>query len=150
MAAVEADHWWYKSMRETTAALLGPYLTGHQSLLDAGCGAGGFLEWAASTGHFDRLAGCDVAGEAIAMARKRTTGFDLRIAPLHRLPFAAGAFDVVTVNHVLQHVHEEQVLDALQECRRRPLPGASCCCAPTVLAARTGSGRIGASTTGAR
>ncbi len=49
--AVEEQHWWHVGMREITAALLRERLArGHLSLLDAGCGTGGFLAWATGYG----------------------------------------------------------------------------------------------------
>ena len=46
---VDTRHWWHLGMRSIEAVLLGDRLqrTG-QSVLDAGCGTGGFLAWAAS------------------------------------------------------------------------------------------------------
>ncbi len=62
-------------MREITAALLHERLArGHLSLLDAGCGTGGFLAWAAGTGSFDRLAGVDISAEAVELAEDGGAG----------------------------------------------------------------------------
>ncbi len=124
IAAVETDHWWHEAMRAASATLLAPELSrSGQGLLDAGCGTGGFLRWAAGTGAFTRLAGCDLSAEAIALARARDPGLELHVAPLDRMPVPDGSFDLVTVNDVLQHVPEALVEAGLRECRRVLRPG---------------------------
>lgn len=112
----EETHWWPAGMRRIAAALLAGRLSG--DLLDAGCGAGGFLAWAASEGTFGRLCGVDVSEEAIALARRAVPGADIRVAPVHELPFADGAFDVAILADVLQHVREDDVPHSLSELRR--------------------------------
>ena len=124
IAAAEHDHWWPAGMRRISAVLLREPLSGDgQAVLDAGCGAGGFLAWLAGTGAFARLAGADIATRAIELAAERVPGAELHVAPLHQLPFADAAFDVVTVNDVLQHVPERTVGAALRECGRVLRPG---------------------------
>jgi SAM-dependent methyltransferase len=116
---VDTTHWWHLGMRRIEAALLGDRLrVSSQSLLDAGCGTGGFLAWAAEVGAFDRLCGADVSSEAIGLARKVVPQADLRVAPLQVLPFEEAAFDVAVLNDVLQHVHEDDVEPGLRELRR--------------------------------
>jgi SAM-dependent methyltransferase len=108
-------------MREIEATLLRGRL--HGSVLDAGCGTGGFLTWAAARGTFSRLAGVDISAEAIELAREVVPSAELRVAPLDRLPFGDGEFDLAVSHDVLQHV-PEAVLDAgLRELRRVLRPG---------------------------
>jgi SAM-dependent methyltransferase len=117
--AIEEHHWWHVGMRKISAAVLGERLRWrHQSLLDAGCGTGGFLGWASRTGAFDHLAGVDISPQAIDFARDSVPGSDLRVAPLHALPFGDGEFDLVSLNDVLQHVDERQVETGLREMHR--------------------------------
>lgn len=119
IAAVEGGHWWHEGMRDLTAELLAARLdSSGQALLDAGCGTGGFLRWAATTGAFDGLAGCDLSSHAIALARERSPALELHVAPLDALPFEDRRFDVLTVNDVLQHLPEDDVGASLRECRR--------------------------------
>ncbi|MDQ4080356.1 MAG: class I SAM-dependent methyltransferase, partial [Gemmatimonadota bacterium] len=89
-----------------------------QRLLDAGCGAGGFLRWARTTGAFDEVAGVDVASAAIDLARRRVPEADLRVAALAELPFEPGSFDVVVTNDVLQHIPLDDVSASVRELRR--------------------------------
>jgi SAM-dependent methyltransferase len=117
LAAVEDGHWWHRGMRAVAASLLGERLARGGALLDAGCGTGGFLAWAAQRG-FGPLSGIDVAPQALDAARRRLPGADLRQAPLWELPFDGGAFAVVVCNDVLQHVEEQHEARSVQELRR--------------------------------
>ena len=58
LRATEQSHWWYEGMHEIAAALLADRLERPRlSLLDAGCGTGGFLAWAARRADVERLCG---------------------------------------------------------------------------------------------
>jgi SAM-dependent methyltransferase len=118
---VDSRHWWHLGMREIEAALLRGRL--HGSVLDAGCGTGGFLGWAASRGTFSRLAGVDISAEAIEIARDVAPSAELRVAPLDRLPFEDGEFDLAVSHDVLQHVPEGVLDVGLRELRRVLRPG---------------------------
>ncbi len=116
LAQVEQGHWWHRGMREISAALLGDRLR-QGPLLDAGCGTGGFLAWAALRGAAP-LAGVDPSAEAVERARALAPGADVRVAELAALPFPDGSFAVVTCHDVLQHVDEGDVDRSLVELRR--------------------------------
>ena len=133
--AIERGHWWEVGMREVTAALLGPTLArGGSSLLDAGCGTGGFLLWAEGTGAFRRFCGVDVSPEAVTLAAQAVPSAELHVAPLHVVPFDDDDFDLVVANDVLQHVHEDEVRASLRELRRVLRPRGT-------LVVRTNGGR---------
>jgi SAM-dependent methyltransferase len=118
---VDTRHWWHLGMRSLAGALLDGRL--HGALLDAGCGTGGFLAWAAGTGALTRLCGIDLSAEAIELARETVPEAELHAAPLDRIPFGDAEFDVAVSLDVLQHV-PEGVLDAsLRELRRVLRPG---------------------------
>jgi SAM-dependent methyltransferase len=117
--AVEEQHWWHRGMREITRALLGERLARpNVRLLDAGCGTGGFLRWASEVASPARLAGVDLSAEAVALAGARVPAADLQVATVAALPFADGAFDVVFLNDVLQHVHEDELATSVRELGR--------------------------------
>jgi SAM-dependent methyltransferase len=117
--AVEEQHWWHVGMREITAALLRQRLAdSHLNLLDAGCGTGGFLAWAARTGSFDRLCGVDISAEAVELARAAVPAAELHVSTLEKMPFDDGSFDIAVLNDVLQHVEERDVEPSLRELRR--------------------------------
>jgi SAM-dependent methyltransferase len=114
----EQAHFWYRGMWGISVALLGDRLHAGLRLLDAGCGTGGYLRFVLDRGSFASVAGADIAAAAIALARERVPQANLRVAPLRELPFAAGSFELVVSNDVLQHVHEAEVHESLLEVRR--------------------------------
>ena len=63
-------------------------------VLDAGCGAGVFLELVAARGGIG--AGTDAAPELLELARGRAPGADLRSGDLEALPWEDDSFDLVT------------------------------------------------------
>jgi SAM-dependent methyltransferase len=94
-------------------------------LLDAGCGTGGFLRWALDEGSFAEAAGVDVSSAAIELARQRVPEATFDVAPLWTLPHEDGAFNLIVMNDVLQHIPEDRVNEALAELRRTLAPGAA-------------------------
>lgn len=122
--AAELDHWWHTGMWQVSLALLGGRAAAPAgALLDAGCGTGGFLLRAEQLGAFDHLAGVDLGAEAIELARGRVPAAAFSVAPLDRLPFDDGAFDLVVTNDVLQHVDEPVLGQSAAELRRVVKPG---------------------------
>lgn len=117
----ERTHWFNRGMEQVSIALLGDRL--HGALLDAGSGTGGFLRFVRGLGVCDRLCGVDVSAEAIALARAELPEAELSVGGLTSVPFEDGAFDVVTLNDVLQHVEEREVGPSLRELRRVTKPG---------------------------
>jgi ubiquinone/menaquinone biosynthesis C-methylase UbiE len=124
IAEVDERHWWYRGMLAIECALLGDRLSRPgQTLLDVGCGTGGFLHWAAESGSFASVAGVDLGSSAVDFARRRVPEADLQVAPMRELPFASSSFDLVVTHDVLQHVHEREVAESLRELRRVLAPG---------------------------
>jgi SAM-dependent methyltransferase len=121
---VEQRHWWQRGMRRITLTLLGGRLeTAGQHLLDAGCGSGGFLRWAAQLDAFDSASGVDASRDAIELARGRAPDARLVVARVSELPFPDSSFDVAFLNDVLQHIPEDEVQASLAELRRTLGPG---------------------------
>ncbi len=124
ISSVERRHWWHRGMRDIGAALLGERLTpGEQSLLDVGCGTGGYLEWAKTTGRFARLAGIDVSAEALELAHERVPEAELALSGAGRISFDDCSFDLVSLNDVLQHIHQNEIAASLAELHRVLRPG---------------------------
>ena len=71
-------------------------------VLDIGCGEGGFLQWAAAAGW--ETVGIDPDPAAVASARAR--GFDVRCGSVEMLHDERSSFDAVTLNHVIEHLHD--------------------------------------------
>ncbi len=84
------------------------------SLLDVGCGAGGFCVLAAE--HGLDVCGLDAAEGLIGVARARLPGADLRLGELEELPYADRSFDAVTGFNSFQFA--TRPVRALAEARR--------------------------------
>lgn len=101
MAAVEGEHWWYRSLHALVAQALAAHPRGPEArVLDAGCGTGGLLRFLAERG-FRRLSGFDVSPFAIEVCLAR--GLPVRQADL-RDPGALpppGALDAVVSTDTL-------------------------------------------------
>jgi 2-polyprenyl-3-methyl-5-hydroxy-6-metoxy-1,4-benzoquinol methylase len=87
------------------------------NLLDAGCGNGEFMKLAGKLGFCPF--GLDPDEQAIILARK--AGLDVQKGTLPGSGLPRGSFDHITVNHVLEHLH--QPLEALEELRELLKPG---------------------------
>lgn len=117
MRELEDHYWWFVARRRVALALLDDAGLTKPRLLDGGCGAGALLAELAQRG---RAVGVDVSASAIALTRER--GLEPIVqADLERLPLAAGAFDVVMLLDVLEHVRDDQ--QALNEAARVLRPG---------------------------
>jgi 2-polyprenyl-6-hydroxyphenyl methylase / 3-demethylubiquinone-9 3-methyltransferase len=96
-------------------AFLLAHVSAGDRVLDVGAGDGTFAEVLVGAGA--RVAGVDVAEEALRRARLRALGADLRrVAEGAPLPFAEDAFDLVWAGEVLEHVAD--VVGLLAEVRR--------------------------------
>jgi SAM-dependent methyltransferase len=89
-------------------------------LLDAGCGAGLFLELAAERGAI--VAGVDAAPSMIAIARDRVPTASVRAGDLEDLPYDDATFDIVTAFNSVQYAASP--VNALREARRVKTPDA--------------------------
>jgi SAM-dependent methyltransferase len=89
------------------------------SLLDLGCGSGGFCAFAAGRGA--AVHGLDVDPEAIGEALEAVPGADLRLGLMEQLPWHAASFDVVTSFNALQYALDAEL--ALAEASRVVRPG---------------------------
>src|SRR6476659_6475267 len=118
MLSADESHWWYRGRRRILRAAIErlPLVPGAR-LLDAGCGSGRTLDELA---RYGRVSGVDASPDAVAAARSRGHA-DVRLAPVEALPFAAGAFDVVTCLDVIEHTRDDRA--ALAELRRVTRPG---------------------------
>jgi SAM-dependent methyltransferase len=85
---------------------------GPVTMLDIGCGDGSFVAFAQSLGW--DATGIDPDPAAVATARRRGIPADLGDLEAHGYP--TGKFDLIVMNHVIEHVHDPRRL--LQECRR--------------------------------
>ncbi len=92
IAAVEEDHWWFRTTRALLRDQLAPFLRPGLRTLDVGCGPGGNSAWLLEHGP---VTGVDLAPEAIALLRARRPGIEALEADATDLPLPDAAFDVV-------------------------------------------------------
>ena len=106
---------WYKEVY-SYARFLRPIPRGR--LLDVGCGDGAFLLKAQRMGF--ACAGLEPWGNA-ARATLERAGIPFHQMPLEQLDPALGTFDVITLNHVFEHLTDPDT--ALQALRKLLAPG---------------------------
>ena len=91
-----------------------------ESVLDAGCDRGHWLNYLLQHRPIARHLGIDISEQRIAEARRRYPGLDLTVGYLELLPKDAGQFDLVTCMEVLEHVPDwEKVLGTLLTLAKR-------------------------------
>jgi ArsR family transcriptional regulator len=110
--------------REIERALAHHLPTGARKLLDIGTGTGRLLE--VLTPKVESAIGVDQSREMLSLARTNLAraGIDnaeVRQADMYALPFEGGAFDVVTIHHVLHYADDPAA--ALAEAARVVRPG---------------------------
>ncbi|MGD1017681.1 MAG: class I SAM-dependent methyltransferase [Verrucomicrobiia bacterium] len=121
-------HWLYRALLCTTglarqrADQLSFYLRGTQPgrLLDVGCGDGGQLVRLRDMGW--QVEGQEVDATSAERARGEH-GLRVHVGPLRDAGLTDASFDVVTMSHVIEHVHDPVAL--LKECHRILKPGGS-------------------------
>jgi 2-polyprenyl-3-methyl-5-hydroxy-6-metoxy-1,4-benzoquinol methylase len=86
-------------------------------LLDVGCGEGSFLAVAKRCGW--AVVGLEPDPKAALVAQQR--GLDIVNSGLEGLESQSGSFDVITLSHVIEHMHEP--LETLRSCNRLLKPG---------------------------
>ena len=118
-AAVEDRHWWFAARRRIVARVLGGLgLPAGARILEVGCGTGGNL---AMLARFGRVEAAEMDGRACELANARG------VAPVTRgwlpdgLPFEDGAYDLVALLDVLEHVEDDRA--ALERLARLLAPG---------------------------
>jgi 2-polyprenyl-3-methyl-5-hydroxy-6-metoxy-1,4-benzoquinol methylase len=108
---------WFRWEWDHTARHLPKPAPGKNRLLDVGCGNGEFLVAARSAGW--QACGLDFDAKAVETAR--TQGLEVYFGSLQAQYFEANSFDVITLSHVIEHVHSPAALIA--ECARLLKPG---------------------------
>lgn len=90
------------------------------SLLEVGCGDGGYLDRMRSLGWC--VEGVEVDEQAIHIAAIRF-GLKVHLGTLEQVNLAEAAYDAVVLRHVIEHVHDP--IGLLKECFRVLKPGGS-------------------------
>lgn len=86
-------------------------------LLDVGCGTGQTIELMQNLGW--QVEGVDFDPAAIENARNK--GLNVRLGQLEEQQYIDNYFDVITMSHVIEHIHNP--LSIVRECRRILKPG---------------------------
>lgn len=108
---------WWKAGQERRLGLAQRYVSlDGKRILDVGCGLGAYME--AFGRHTCHVYGVDVASGRLGAAREK--GHVAAAAGEH-LPFLDGAFDVVWLHEVLEHVADDR--RAVEEALRCTRPG---------------------------
>jgi SAM-dependent methyltransferase len=104
LAGRHQTYWWHRARRSTSLAVLRRFgLNERCRWLDVGCGPGGNLMLLEAL-RPELIAGLDLSPIALKLAQKSSPGARLVRADISQgLPFAAAAFDVVTIFNVLYH-----------------------------------------------
>jgi len=100
------------------AAVLWLHARERGRLLDVGCGNGQFLARMRELGW--EVMGVEPDPEAVRIARERF-GLEVVQGTLEEAGLSEGSFDVITMNHVIEHVPDP--VATLSECRRLLRPG---------------------------
>jgi SAM-dependent methyltransferase len=120
MAQLDERHWWYRARRHILAELIRRKiaLPADARILEIGCGTGHNLEMLQ---RFGRADGIEIDPAARALAEQRL-GRPIGSAPLPALTGVEdGAYDLVAILDVLEHVEEDQA--ALESIARKLRPG---------------------------
>jgi SAM-dependent methyltransferase len=104
LAALEQQHWWYRSLRRRVVERLQREAArqGHAlQVFDAGCGTGGMLAELQAQPTMASTAGCDLHPLALAYARER--GLQVVERSVNELPVGDDLYDAVISLDVLYH-----------------------------------------------
>lgn len=95
-----------------------PYLSGRDTILDYGCGAGHFLEKLLKHGY--RAAGLDFSRESVGSVRSRLAARENFLGAFYpeELGRAGLHFDAITVIEVIEHLYDEDLEALLQSVHR--------------------------------
>jgi SAM-dependent methyltransferase len=86
--------------QDTTNLLRQARLRGRLKILEIGCGAGDFMDWAKRQGH--TIEGTEIIPEMVAAARAR--GHVVHLAPVSADSFAPESFDAIVAVDVIEHL----------------------------------------------
>jgi SAM-dependent methyltransferase len=98
MARAEEGHWWYRGLRDLLARCLAQPdlgLPARPRVLDAGCGTGANLCFLGELLSPAWLGGFDTSEEALALARRKVHGAEIRIGDICDPPLPAEPLDLV-------------------------------------------------------
>lgn len=120
LAALEADHFWFRVRNALIIWALGKYGARVSSFMEIGCGTGFVLHGIARGFPKMRLVGSEIYPEGIAFAADRIAGGEFMQMDARGIPFVA-EFDAVGAFDVIEHIEEDEAV--LQQMYRALKPG---------------------------
>jgi SAM-dependent methyltransferase len=120
VAAVQGDHWWYRTTRGLLSDLLADRVRPTDLVLDVGCGTGATGAWLADLGT---VVGVDLTSEALTQLRRSHAAVAPVRADAAELPFGDHEVDHVVAVNVLYTVADDRRVIA--EVARVLRPGGS-------------------------
>lgn len=117
MDQAEDAMWWYRALHTRLIDALKPV---NGTVLDAGCGTGGFLAALRRARPDLRCIGAEWSETACRRATRKSAASIVR-GSVNALPFASNSFDAVVLADVLCHAAVNPA-DALAECQRVMAP----------------------------
>lgn len=105
---------------------LPPATSKHSRLLDVGFGSGEFMLLAQQMGY--QAIGVDQ--DRISVDNAKKAGLDVRQGGIDALEGAEAFFDIITINHVIEHLHDP--IRSLETALRFLKPGGSCTWRPLI------------------
>jgi len=118
----EKNHWWFRTLHRQTLQKLLKYAPSYRvySLLDAGCGTGGFLHYISSKLPYIKTVGIDVSALGVTLANKKVQNA-VFCGSIDELPFGDSQFDVVVCHDVLtqQKIKPDKVISEFNRVLKR-------------------------------
>jgi ubiquinone/menaquinone biosynthesis C-methylase UbiE len=108
LAEIETHHFWFAARQRLLDELLRRVVGPRRAAIELGCGGGTFLRHLATL--FTTIVGVDAYEQSLASARSRAPAATLVQADACRVPFGDGAFDLVAMLDVLEHVAPDLLL----------------------------------------
>jgi SAM-dependent methyltransferase len=126
MAEVEADHWWYRGLRDLIGRLLVAHgYTARSGLrvLDAGCGTGENLRMLGQMLRTEYLGGFDPSPLALDYARRKAPAADVYAGDIRDPLFRTECYDLVISCDVLYLTGFEAAREGMRRIVERMAPG---------------------------
>ena len=111
------SHFWLTSKTYVIEQFLAPVLNNapkHRRILEVGCCAGNFLK--RFTDSYDEVHGLDLSMSALQRCRDQNPNIHSIRANGLRLPYEDGAFDLILMQDVIEHIPEDEA--TMRELRR--------------------------------
>lgn len=109
LAAMEADHFWFRARNALIIWTLEKYGARVSSLMEIGCGTGFVLQGISRSFPKIHLVGSEIYPEGIAFAAERITNGEFMQMDARQLPFVA-EFDAIGAFDLLEHVAEDETV----------------------------------------